>query len=202
MASRLVITCLSPSSVSVGDLGVHLAGRGSTATVLESTAVASRDLKDRVAARLVSVSRAPSLKVWPVARPARPPQALASPPEPAPSSVPVHDRPTPVVEARRPEPSEGSEVVKFLSEINDKLGELLRRPSAPPPEVVAAHVRAIATLPSVPDGLPGAPHPTFIPSTILPSDPSAGQDIKVKHSESAVGVDDSVSALKKLRKRT
>ncbi len=188
MARRLVITCLSPSSVAVEDLGVRLSGRGSTASVLESSALASSDLKRRVADRLVSVSREPSARVWPVARPARPPAALESPPPAsAPSSSPASAVSDP-------------DLLRVLTDISGKLGDLLRRPSPPPAEVVAAHVRAIASHASVPEGLPGAAHPQFIPSTIVPTESAA--DIKVKQAESSVGVDDSISALRKLRKKT
>jgi hypothetical protein len=188
MARRLVITCLSPSSVVIEDLGVRLSGQGSSAFVLESSATASSDLRARVSERLVSVSREPSLRVWPVARPTRPPPGLESP-----SSLSQQtSAPLPSV------PSSDPELLRVLTDISGKLGDLLRRPSPPPAEVVAAHVRSIASRAFVPDGLPGAAHPQFIPSTIVPTESAA--DIKVKQAESSVGVDDSVSALKKLRR--
>ncbi len=193
MGNFLRIRCLVPTSVMIEDLSVRLAGKGNEVTVLTSAAEASRDLRDALDRRQVSLSHV-GPQVWPVARP------VILPPLPASSSAPM----APPVPAPTPTPTptsaESPEVLRMLGSIDRSLKALLLRPSPPPAEVVAAHVRAISSGP-VPDGLPGAPHPQFIPSTILPADPAAGGDIKVTRSDVPVGVDDSVSALKEIRRK-
>lgn len=183
----------------IEDLSVRLAGKGCEVTVLTSVAEASYDLRDRLNQRQVTLIRV-GPEVWPVAGPVvlppLPSRALVSGP-----SAQVPPRLQEAVPVPAPAaPAESPEMMRVLNSINRNLEMLLLRPSPPPAEVVAAHVRAIAAGP-VPEGLPGAPHPQFIPSTILPSDPFAGGDIKVKKSDVSVGVDDSVSALKELRKK-
>jgi hypothetical protein len=199
MGNFLRIRCLVPASVMIEDLSVRLAGKGCEVTVLTSAAEASYDLRDRLNQRQVTLIRV-GPEVWPVAGPVvlppLPPRAFVSGPS---SQIPP--RPQEALPAPSPAAAaESPEMLRVLNSINRNLEMLLLRPSPPPAEVVAAHVRAIAAGP-VPEGLPGAPHPQFIPSTILPTDPSAGGDIKVTKSDVSVGVDASVAALKELKKR-
>jgi len=173
-------------AVSVEDLGVHLSGKGSTATVLTASAMASSDLRERIAARQVSISSPglPATRMWPLA------ERVVLPPLPPPSQPPPSSP-----------PPASLEYLQVLKDINEKLGVLVLRPSPPPAEVVAAHVRAVAQAGPVPQGLPGAPHPQFIPSTILPDGEGAGADIKVSRSDVPVDVGPSVSALRDLRRK-
>lgn len=131
------------------------------------------------------------MRVWPLARPVE-----LGKPEKAPLPAPVPD-----LSPRSADP----EMLRLLGSIDEKLGQLLQRPSAPPAEVVAAHVRALGAAVSagapVPQGLPGAPHPKFIPSTIM-SDEVKSADIKVKTEEVSADVDvgGSTAALRNMRR--
>lgn len=199
MPDMVRITCVSPSSVSVEDVGVRLVGRGAYADVLRSTADASGDLRAAVSRRQVSVRpipasgvrpllSSPSMPIWPFATPA--------------SSV--HERPT----VASPPPSSDREVVSVLRQIDGKLSELLSRPAPSAPEVVAAHVKAASVLTRMPPGLPGGPaipgpgsssEPQFIPSRILPE--SAESDIRVRESVVDTDVDSAAAALRKVRRK-
>ncbi len=196
MGNFLRIRCLVPTSVMIEDMSVRLVGKGDEATVLTSAAMVSQDLRDRLDSRQVTLVRV-GPEVWPLAGPVvlppLPPRALVSGPSArAQEASPVVPPPPP--QAASPD------IVGVLKSIDQSLKALLLRPSPPPAEVVAAHVRAISSIP-VPDGLPGAAHPQFIPSTILPSGEGAGSDIKVTKTSVGVGVDDSVVALKELRRK-
>lgn len=199
MSKYLVVKSEVSFSVSVEDLNVHLRSKGATQTVLAASAELSADLRDKLARRWVSLSHQgiAASRMWPTARPVLlpplPPGA-PSPAEPPASALP----PVPSQTAVAPD----ADLLRVLRGIDQKLGDLLTRPSAPPAEVVAAHVRAISSMASVPDGLPGAAHPQFIPSSILPEGADAGSTIKVKREASDVSMDESMSALKKLRKKT
>ena len=187
----VVVRSLLPVA-SVPDMGIRLVGRWSTVTVSYVAAAASSDLKEAVRARRVSVLEAGrlSMRIWPLSK---------SVPLPDPSPEPD---PPPASRAADPE------LLRVLKSIDSKLGDLLLRPSAPPAEVVAAHVAAhVAALSSsvaagrpVPDGLPGAPHPSFIPSEIVPKDVKISTDIKVKTGSVDADVEGSTAALRKLRR--
>lgn len=197
MSKYLIIKSEVPFSVSISDLNVHLRGKGATETVLEESALVSADLRDKVARRWVTLSNqgVAARRMWPTASP------VFLPPLPPPASDPSAVDPlAPAVPA--PAAAVDPELVRILRGIDEKLGALLTRPSPPPAEVVAAHVRSLAAMASIPDGLPGAPHPQFIPSTILPDDGGKASTIKVRQEDSKIAVDDSVSALKNLRRRT
>ncbi len=201
MSKYLVVKSEVSFSVSVEDLNVHLRSKGATQTVLAASAELSADLRDKLARRWVSLSHQgiAASRMWPTARPVLLPPLPPVAPSPAgtPASAPPPLAPAPSQTAVAPD----ADLLRVLRGIDQKLGDLLTRPSAPPAEVVAAHVRAISSLASIPDGLPGAAHPQFIPSSILPEGADAGSTIKVKREASDVSMDESMSALKKLRKR-
>lgn len=202
MSKYLVVKSEVSFSVSVEDLNVHLRSKGATQTVLAASAELSADLRDKLARRWVSLSHQgiAASRMWPTARPVLLPPL--PPGTPSPVEPPAAASPPAVIAPSAPLPTQDTDLLRVLRGIDQKLGDLLTRPSAPPAEVVAAHVRAISSLSSVPDGLPGAAHPQFIPSTILPEGAEAGSTIKVKREASDVSMDESMSALKKLRKKT
>jgi malate/lactate dehydrogenase len=96
--------------------------------------------------------------------------------------------------------------IKRIEEIVEALSQ---RPSPAAPEIVAAHVRNIQQLTSIPVGLPGGPHlpgpgaakdPLFIPSRIAPEDVET--NIKVREEQiDKQNMDESVEALKKLKRK-
>lgn len=186
MGNFLRIRCLVPTSVMIEDMSVRLVGKGSEVTVMASAAEASHDLRDRLGMRQVALLKV-GPEVWPLAGPVVLLPLPPRPPTPPPPSVPAPAQPG------------APDIALVLSSIDQSLKALLLRPSPPPAEVVAAHVRAVSSL--VSPVAPSAVHPQFIPSSILPSGEGAGSDIRVRKSETSVGVDESVSALKELRKR-
>lgn len=183
----VIVRSLLPTS-SVPDMGIRLVGRWSTITVSYAAAAASSDLKEAVRERRVSVLEPGSsnMRIWPFAK-------TVNLPEPVPEESPPPAAPA------------DPELLRVLRSIDGKLGDLLQRPSAPPAEVVAAHVAAlsasVASGRPVPSGLPGAPHPSFIPSEIVPKDVKVSSDIKVRTDQVDVDVGESTAALKKLRNR-
>lgn len=189
MAELVVVRSLVPYALRLEDIGVHLAGRGSTAAVLKATADSSSDLARERRAGHVSVSAIPGASLSPV-RPKMPTWPFMRPPPPPPL----------------PPPPESGAVLEVLGRIDGKLGELLRRPVAPPPEVVAAHLKAVSAVPGIPAGLPGGgplPGPAgelqFIPSTILPE--SADVDIRVRKESVSADVDSASDALREMRRK-
>lgn len=110
-----------------------------------------------------------------------------------------------------PEPrpaDELQEIKKHVAGIETALRQLLERPPPAHPEVLAAHVRALASRPDVPAGLPGGPRlpgpgadsePMFIPSQIVPD--AASARIKVREGEvEKDDLEDGVAALRRARK--
>lgn len=199
MGNFLRIRCLVPTSVMIEDLSVRLVGKGAEATVMTSAAEASHDLRDRLNARQVALLHV-GPEMWPFAGPVvlpplSPRTPVSGPPAPAVTHAVSSSPRLPPPSAPPPGPS--PDVLSVLSSIDQSLKVLLQRPSPPPADVVAAHVRAISGQVSVAPQV--VAHPQFIPSTILPSGEGAGSDIKVRKSETSVGVDESVSALKELR---
>lgn len=185
MPDRCRIVNLIQAGVRLDDLGVLLPGKGSEAVVLAATASASADLRRARELRWVSIAPvrvAKEMPVWPFISEQKP--------------------------ASRPESAGGIESV--LRNIDSKLGELLRRPMPAPPEVVAAHVRSISSMPAVPAGLPGggplpgpgaASHPQFIPSVILPDESEFDSRIQPSVEEvEAPSLDEGVAALKRMRR--
>ncbi len=181
MGNFLRIRCLVPTSVMISDLNVRLIGKGSEVTVMTSAAESSVNLREALDARQVSLSRV-GPEVWPLAGPVVLPPL---PPQPRPQP--------PAAQAPAAALAESPELLRMLSSIDQSLKTLLQRPSPPPPEVVAAHLKSMSSAVD-------EPHPQFIPSTILPSGEVAESDIKVRTSEGAP-VDASVSALRELRRK-
>ncbi len=182
------ITCSAPHSVSIEDIGVHLPGRGSKATVRADVLAASRDYaRCRPWVVVKPLFQEVRMPLWPFVK------ARAPAPNPAPTA-----------------PAEAglSEIRDSVKRIEAFVESLVSRPSPAAPEVVAAHVRNIGAMPSVPAGLPGAPRlpgpgassePFFIPSKIAPDVSSS--NIKVLEGEvEKQNMDEGVEALKKLRR--
>jgi hypothetical protein len=191
MSDRILIKCIIPSSVSIGDLGVHLAGAGSVVTVFSASASASKDLKIALSNKWVVLQQlGEDVKIWPLSGFKEPPKVHPTPPE------------NPI-----------SGLSQILCDINNNLKELLGRPTSPAPEVLAAHVRSLASMPVVPAGLLGGgslpgigshqnigSHPQFIPSQIIPD--VNIDDIHVTEETSDRGIDASVNALRKARRKS
>lgn len=192
MSDRITIKCIIPSSVSIDDLGVHLAGIGSTSIVFTASASASKDLKNALRNKWVVLQQlGEDVKIWPLSGFKETPKVLPTPLE-----------------------SPDSNIVRLLGDINNNLKELLERPAPSAPEVLAAHVRSLSSMPVIPSGLLGggplpgtgynqsgvSSHPQFIPSQIIPD--VDVDDIHVTEETSDRGIDASVDALKKARKRS
>lgn len=180
------LTSVVPYAVVFEDIGVRLPGRGSKATVSSALLGSSKDYRDhRGWVTVRSLKREAPMPIWPFAK--------ARPPDPVPVVLP---------------PSEMDDIKTSVKRIAEAVESLLRRPSPPAPEVVAAHVRNIQSMPSVPQGLPGgqrlpapgsAADPVFIPSRISPD--SVESNIKVREDKVEEGdIDDGVEALKRLRR--
>jgi hypothetical protein len=192
MSDRIIIKCIISSSVSIDDLGVHLAGIGSTSIVFTASASASKDLKNAIRNKWVVLQQlGEDVKIWPLSGFKETPKVLPAPSE-------NHD----------------SSIIRLLGDINNNLKELLERPAPPAPEVLAAHVRGLSSMPAIPPGLPGggslpgigfnqsgvSSPPQFIPSQIIPD--VNIDDIHVTEETSDRGIDASVDALKKARRRS
>lgn len=197
MSDRIIIKCIISSSVSIDDLGVHLAGIGSTSIVFTASASASKDLKNAIRNKWVVLQQlGEDVKIWPLS-------GFKETPKTPPTSSENHD----------------SSIIRLLGDINNNLKELLGRPIPPAPEVLAAHVRSLSSMPVIPPGLPGggslpgigsfpgtnpnqsmSSHPQFIPSQIIPN--VNIDDIHVTEETSDRGIDDSVEALRNARKRS
>jgi hypothetical protein len=190
MSDRILIKCIISSSVSIDDLGVHLAGAGSVATVFSASASASKDLKLALSNKWVVLQQlGEDVKIWPLSGFKESPKIQPTSPE---------------------NPASG--FAQILCDINNNLKELLGRPTSPAPEVLAAHVRSLASMPMIPAGLPGGgslpgtgssqgnnSHPQFIPSQIIPD--VNVDDIHVTEETSNRGIDASVNALRKARRK-
>ena len=166
------ITSLVPTGVSIDDLGVHLAGKGSHATVSSDSVNLSRDL--RANSHLVCVDSVPevNMPVWP----------FIKAPEPAPTIVrsPDKDDLAPILAELR-------EMGKSVKDITAILATLRDLP--------AAHADARSP---VPVGVPQE-EPMFAPSRI---DPGATDfNLKIQHSESEdTDFEASKDALRRLRR--
>lgn len=189
MRERVVITCLVSSSLKLEDVGVLLPGSGSTAAVFRSTADASQDVASALRKGWISVRSLPEAPRRPLSDVVRdmPVWPFSRPRDAAPAANPV---------------------LAVLMSIEGKLSELLQRPSAAPPEVVAAHVKAISSMARMPAGLPGggplpgpgvSEEPQFIPSKIIPD--AAETSINVREGVVLADVDSAASELRKLRKK-
>ena len=192
MSDRILIKCIISSSVSIDDLGVHLAGVGSTSTVFTASASASKDLKNAIRNKWVVLQQlGEDVKIWPL-------------------SGFKETSKTPIILS---ESHQDSSIIRLLGNINDNLKELLGRPISPAPEVLAAHVRSLSSMPVIPPGLPGggslpgtgssqgtSSHPQFIPSQIIPD--VNIDDIHVTEETSNRGIDASVDALRKARRKS
>jgi|WetSurMetagenome_2_1015567.scaffolds.fasta_scaffold155382_1 hypothetical protein len=191
MSDRIIIKCIISSSVSIDDLGVHLAGIGSTSIVFAASASASKDLKNAIRNKWVVLQQlGEDVKIWPLSGFRETPKVPPTPSE-------NHD----------------SSMIRLLGDINNNLKELLERPIPPAPEVLAAHVRSLSSMPVVPPGLPGGgslpgigssnspiSHPQFIPSQLVPD--VNVDDIHVTEETSDRGIDASVDALRKARRKS
>ena len=191
MSDRIIIKCIISSSISIDDLGVHLAGIGSTSIVFTASASASKDLKNAIRNKWVVLQQlGEDVKIWPLSGFKETPK-------------------TPVV----PSENQDSSIIRLLGNINDNLKELLGRPIPPAPEVLAAHVRSLSSMSVIPPGLPGGgslpgtgsnqsagSHPQFIPSQIIPD--VNVDDIHVTEETSDRGIDASVNALRKARRKS
>jgi hypothetical protein len=179
MLNRCKITNISSISVVIEDMGVYLPGRGDSSIVNADILKKSRNILDvKGLIRIDEVKVPKPMPVWPFHKP----------------EIPEEEE-TP----RR----ELGNIEKDIRDIKKLLAELLSRPSAPPAEVVAAHLQVArerrellksGTLPLAPED------PMFIPSTIVPDDAEA----EIKASETEVIPDDfdgSLEALKRALKK-
>lgn len=173
-------------------MGVHLPGKGSYAIVAADTKEKSKDIKDVEKWVKIEPIRENVVPFWPFIKP-----------------KPVV-RPEPEVKSKpRAEPQSLEELTRSVKNIESALNKLLERPSPPPPEVVAAHVKSIANLGEIPRGLPGAPpspgpgmsqDPIYVPSRIKPEVKDGEISISSKDM-STDSVDESVNLLKQMRKK-
>jgi len=191
--ARYKVTNLISAGVSITDLGIHLPGKGSYKIIDASAKEKSHDLKDVKGRRWVRVDLIIEEKVpiWPFTK---------------------RSRPSPKVQPEiRSEPealSSLDELTRSVKSIEKSLIELLQRPSPPPPEVIAAHMKSISQIGEIPRGLPGASprpgpgmseNPLYIPSKIKPE----VKDGEIFISSKDISTDDvnqSVDMLRKMRK--
>lgn len=174
------ITNITAASVVIEDIGVYLPGKGSHQIIKSELVERSRDFQD--VKKLVRVDQVRSPKpmpIWPFVK------------KPAPEE--------PEVEPPRGELGDIRQDVRKIMEL---LTELLSRPSAPPPEVVAAHMQvAQERRELLKEGkLPLGGDPMFIPSSIVPDE----AEVIIKTEEVEITKDDfdgDLEALKKALKK-
>jgi hypothetical protein len=168
---------ISNISVVIEDIRVYLPGKGDSDIVNTELVNRSKDFRDvRSLVRVEEIKTDKSMPVWPFHK-----------------SLPK------LKEAPQEDTGSIKEDVRIIKEL---LTKLLSRPSAPPAEVVAAHMRVAqerqellkaGTLP-----LP-MQDPMFVPSSIIPDDAEAV--IKTKETEiTKDDFDGNVEALKKALK--
>lgn len=174
---------VSTMSVSVPDILVYLAGRGSEMTVSSDVIASSKDLSNvRHLVRLIPVVTEKKMPVWPFHKP-RAPEPVGSVVSPSPvasSSAPV----APVHAVTDANPT-------LLSEIRDLLKVLVHQGSVVSPGAIQR---------ALPEVTRRSDAPMFIPESIMPKDVEA----KINLNSSDVqkpDFDSAKSALAKARKR-
>jgi len=177
--SNSKITNISNTSVVIEDIRVYLPGKGDNDIVnteLISRSKNFQDIKNLV--RVEEIKTNKPMPVWPFHKP---PAKQAEPPRENLGSI--------------------KEDVKIIKEL---LTELLSRPSAPPAEVVAAHMRVAQERKELlkSGDLPlSTKDPLFVPSHIIPDD----AETVIKTKEIEIDKDDfdgDVEALRKALKKS
>lgn len=171
------ITNITAASVVIEDIGVYLPGKGSHQTIKSELIEKSRDFQDvKKLVRVDQVKLPKPMPIWPFVK------------KPVPKELEV-----------KPPKGELGDIRQDVRKIMQLLTELLSRPSAPPPEVVAAHMQvAQERRELLKEGkLPlGDSDPMFIPSSIIPHDAEA----IIKTEEVEITKDDFDGDLEALRK--
>ena len=190
MGRELVrILNISSADFVVEDLGLHVPRGGSSRPAYADSVRRSKSLRDLAGMyKIVPIMEA-SVPVWPFIKEQPRPQ-----PEPSPPAASFS-------------PEAAAEALASIKEIErslrDTLEELRSRPSAPPADVLAAHVHAISQRGGIPLNLPGGEDPSstpmFLPSKIVPD---AKADIRSKDENvDKADLDDGIASLRKLRKK-
>jgi hypothetical protein len=193
--ARYKVINLISAGVSITDLGIHLSGKGSYKIIDSSAKNGSYDIKDAEKRRLVKIERIIEEKVpiWPFFKESRNKSKI---------------QPKIKSESEVQSTSSLDELTRAVKSIEKSLIELLQRPSPPPPEIIAAHMKSINQIGEIPRGLPGAPprpgpgaseNPLYIPSKIRPEVKDGEVSISSKDM-STDDVDQSVDMLRQMRR--
>ena len=190
--ARYKITNLISAGVAISDLGIHLPGKGSFIIVDESAKEKSKDIKqikNWVRIEPVIEDRVP---IWPFTKEAK-----------------VEIKPKIKSEPKSDSEFSLEELTQSVKKIEQILIQLLNRPSPPPPEIIAAHIKSIDQIGGIPRGLPGAKpkpgpgvsqDPIYIPSRIKPEIKDGGVLISSKDMATN-DIDQNINLLKEMRKK-
>jgi hypothetical protein len=175
MLNKYKITNITTSGVVIEDIGVFLPGKGNYSIVDTDLLERSKDFRE-----VENLVRVEKIRV----------------PEPMPV-WPFHKPPTPKKEERKVSQEELGGIRQDLKAIRELLAELLSRPSAPSPEVVAAHMQIAQERRELLGSkkLPLSKDPMYIPSSIIPEDAES----VIRADETEVTKDDFESNLEALR---
>ena len=171
------ITNITAASVVIEDIGVFLSGKGSTQTVKSEVIAQSKNFHD--VKKLVRVDKIRTIKPMPI--------------------WPFIKKPIPAQPEKEPPKGELGDIRQDIRKIRELLSDLLSRPTAPDPEVVAAHMQVSQERKKLfQDGNLPLPvdDPMFIPSSIVPDE----VEVVIKTSEVEITKDDFDGDLEALRK--